>query len=609
MSDEGFVMCSTRLSLVTVALAASLGGCTLAFEFDPERVVETTSAMCSDGEDNDLNGLIDCQDWGCHHTEVCCDREAVMLEERFSTYHCSALSCEEAALDPACRASEVLDAERWQAWGFPDPLICEEGVAPHKLEQCYPVGVLARSPLQLRPGLAVAVTVGGNVESAAYVVVGLTFQDEVIGELVPCFDMEPVRTAVAIRFEASGASMRAIAVFQDQVIDSAQLVAGDLHKVRIEVDDKGLVRYFADGAEFARSVASVAGVSEPVHAVLLGTGARTRFSEVLVTEGGRCEAPNAWHGEPRRELAADGAAWHSWDAWDVRAPEIQREEDDSLTMYYTGCGVDSGMACSSYALGVGRARAQTLGASFEREASPFFNLETVWNEFRYDENIRVEVERSAGAFLSAPGRVVRVPDAQAAAGGKLEDLVTAIVTGGSGDWDESEICCASTVHRGSRTFMYYSGRAHGDPTWRIGLAISEDGGPYEKSPLNPLLVEGALDEFNGRGGWQPDAWYDESRELFKMFYVAEGFLGEPSIGYAVSPDGVTWYEHPENPVLTSERAGLKQMGSPSVLPVGGQLRLYFDAVDKDGEANRHAIYSLDNLGLSFLEMQEGAPQR
>lgn len=597
-------MCSVRAKLVTGALVASLSGCTLVFEFDPERVVETTSAMCSDGEDNDLNGLIDCQDWGCQHTDVCCDREVVVLEERFSTYACSALTCEAAALEPSCRASEALAPERWQAWGFPDPLLCEDGVAPHKLEQCYPVGVLARSPLQLRPGLGVEVSVRGNVEPAAYMVVGLTFQDEVVGELVPCFDFEPVRTAVAIRFEASGATMRAIAVFQDQEVASVQLATADLHKVRIEVDDEGLVRYLADGAEFARSVASVSGVEEPVYAVLHGTGARARFSEVLVTEGGRCEAPNAWSDEPRRELTANGAVWHAWDAWDVRAPEIEREDDGSLTMYYTGCGVDSGVECTSYALGVGRAKAQTLGASFEREASPFFLLETVWSEFRYDENIRVEVEPVSGAFLSAPERVVRVPDDQALAGGKLEGLVTTITSGKSGDWDEAEICCATTVHRGSTTFMYYAGRAHGDPTWRIGLAVSEDGGPYEKSALNPLLVEGSLDEFNGRGVWQPEAWFDEERDLFKMFYVAEGFLGEPSIAFAVSPDGITWYENPNNPVLTSETVGLRQMGSPTVLPIGGQMRLYFDAVDDQGEAKRHAIYSLDNLGMSFLEMQD-----
>ena len=95
--------------------------------------------------------------------------------------------------------------------------------------------------------------------------------------------------------------------------------------------------------------------------------------------------------------------------------------------------------------------------------------------------------------------------------------------------------------RNGRTFLWYAGRSVADSsTWRIGLALSSDGVTYTKVAGNPVLVgDSTSEDYDGRGVSMPDVVYDESRQLYRMWYTATALFGVTSIGYAVSTDGVT----------------------------------------------------------------------
>ncbi|MBI5481767.1 MAG: hypothetical protein HY906_23125 [Deltaproteobacteria bacterium] len=151
-------------------------------------------------------------------------------------------------------------------------------------------------------------------------------------------------------------------------------------------------------------------------------------------------------------------------------------------------------------------------------------------------------------------------------------------------------------------WAWYAGRGSGDatPVWRIGVATSPDGLAFTKHERNPVVAEGAAADFDTRGARDPDVTWDEARQLFRLWYVGTDFVGASGIGYAVSPDGVTWHKYPANPVLTAEALGLEEIGSPSVLADEGELRMWIHG-RAPGDP-RFAIYAVENPGEEY-----GAP--
>jgi beta-1,4-mannooligosaccharide phosphorylase/Secretion system C-terminal sorting domain len=120
-------------------------------------------------------------------------------------------------------------------------------------------------------------------------------------------------------------------------------------------------------------------------------------------------------------------------------------------------------------------------------------------------------------------------------------------SGPPGTWDSVKVSTASVYFDGSNYVMWYTGRSGNNGS--IGLATSSDGVHWTKYPGNPILVAGA-----------PGSWEQGSAEgakvlrvgnLFHMFYGGhDPALDAFHIGYAYSPDGVTWTKYAGNPVLS-----------------------------------------------------------
>ncbi len=541
------------LTLAVVALAAAVG-CSWTENFDESLLGENTSASCSDGLDNDGNGLTDCQQFECSRFPVCCDVPAVVLEDEFPSP------------DNECAAP---DGSKWNAWGTPLPVVCDGALWPNKPNSCYDVGVVARQPVRLRSGVAAVVGVRGRPEVMGRVGVGLTFQANVIGSSDACASIDGVAPFASIEQEHTTAGYRFSANFDQQTLGkSAEITDDDRHELVISIDDDGVIYFSLDGASFAASPASqpVTVIDRDAFLTLYGRGLTAHFTDAAIYAGSQCEAPMAWSPSEHFVALLPGADDdHGWDWLEVFAPMVVRGALDELVLYYHGCN-------GSGDCDVGRAIETEAGVLARDEANPIGDTGAPWN---YPTN------------------------GQATAGFTGPRGTTVVLDAPLGAWDE-QLGGFSVVEHGDVYYLWYEGRSILDPTWRIGLAISTDGGlTFAKHPNNPVVTEGRVDQFDGRGVSSPTVVYDEARGLFRMWYAAAGFLGaSSSIGYAVSTNGADWVKYDE-PVVTAERVGLLSIAGPSVIADRGGFRLFIEGTEATEPAR--AIYEVVNRGIPSNE--------
>jgi hypothetical protein len=100
--------------------------------------------------------------------------------------------------------------------------------------------------------------------------------------------------------------------------------------------------------------------------------------------------------------------------------------------------------------------------------------------------------------------------------------------------------------------MWYKGNRSldlfGDYNSRIGYATSPDGITWTKYEENPVFDIGEA------GTWDDDNIYHCSilanEDGYQMWYIAFGHASGGKTGYATSTDGITWDRYEENPIFT-----------------------------------------------------------
>jgi predicted GH43/DUF377 family glycosyl hydrolase len=106
------------------------------------------------------------------------------------------------------------------------------------------------------------------------------------------------------------------------------------------------------------------------------------------------------------------------------------------------------------------------------------------------------------------------------------------------------------MERPDRFHMWYTGQADGR-SW-IGHAHSLDGKIWVRTGKDPVLA--SEQDWENVAVMCPHVLWDEEAKLYRMWYSA-GDQHEPNaIGYAVSPDGLTWSKHPANPIFRPDKA-------------------------------------------------------
>ena len=126
-----------------------------------------------------------------------------------------------------------------------------------------------------------------------------------------------------------------------------------------------------------------------------------------------------------------------------------------------------------------------------------------------------------------------------------------IVLGPNRDTDwEKKINRPAVLKRGDTYHLWYTGQTQ-RRSW-IGYATSPDGVTWKRMSKDPVL--------RAETGWEkniavmcPHVLWDEARQEYRMWYSG-GEQHEPNaIGYATSKDGLTWTRHPDNPVFRAQK--------------------------------------------------------
>jgi predicted GH43/DUF377 family glycosyl hydrolase len=113
---------------------------------------------------------------------------------------------------------------------------------------------------------------------------------------------------------------------------------------------------------------------------------------------------------------------------------------------------------------------------------------------------------------------------------------------------EDEVNRPSVVKRPDGYHLWYTGQSKDSSS--IGYATSPDGVHWKRSSDKPVLSPAAP--------WEktaivcPDVVWDGKLKLYRMWYSAGPRVESDAMGYATSPDGVTWTRSGKNPIFSGD---------------------------------------------------------
>lgn len=149
--------------------------------------------------------------------------------------------------------------------------------------------------------------------------------------------------------------------------------------------------------------------------------------------------------------------------------------------------------------------------------------------------------------------------------------------GANGTWDDTKVLSPVVLNDGSGLKMWYRGDDDTNPD-QIGLATSTDGLIWTKNPANPVISPVEAWETNRI---EPGAVISDTG-IYKMWYTGYDAAWIGRIGYATSPDGVTWTKFGGNPVLDVGSAGSwdsEDVTGPAVIDDAGLYHMYYTGAD------------------------------
>ena len=159
--------------------------------------------------------------------------------------------------------------------------------------------------------------------------------------------------------------------------------------------------------------------------------------------------------------------------------------------------------------------------------------------------------------------------------------------GNPGEWDQGGVVSGAVLFDGAMYHMWYGGFRTIPLVWPdldIGYATSPDGVTWTKHPFNPVFVRQGT--WDSAGIWPGAVVWDGA--LYHMWYVGGTSASPTQTGYATSPDGVSWTPYGGNPVLTGDPGGwdAAQADIHAVIADGGIYRAWYHGCAAAGSWSR-----------------------
>jgi hypothetical protein len=111
-----------------------------------------------------------------------------------------------------------------------------------------------------------------------------------------------------------------------------------------------------------------------------------------------------------------------------------------------------------------------------------------------------------------------------------------------------------------------------------------------------VLVAGPGTNWDSKGILQTTVIFDSDENIYKLWYSSSTPYTAPSIGYAISNDGINWNKD-ASPVLLAGPTSFDFGGiqPATVIKEGGQYRMWYEAVDTQQQRSVAIAFSLDGI--------------
>lgn len=174
-----------------------------------------------------------------------------------------------------------------------------------------------------------------------------------------------------------------------------------------------------------------------------------------------------------------------------------------------------------------------------------------------------------------------------------------LAPGNPGDWDEEAVAQPYVLEMNDSYRMWFVGAMSGWTSGRIGYATSPDGITWTKYGGNPVVDLGDLGSWEETEVAAPWVLYD--RRTYKMWYTGQDSAGRYAIGYATSSSGITWTRCISNPVLSGNVGTWDENGvlGASVLSDGTVYRMWY--FGKDGSGIDRIGYATSRDGINWTK--------
>jgi hypothetical protein len=165
-------------------------------------------------------------------------------------------------------------------------------------------------------------------------------------------------------------------------------------------------------------------------------------------------------------------------------------------------------------------------------------------------------------------------------------------------WDNTNVLAAKVLYKDMYR-MWYTGNGTRDLRTNIGYATSPDGITWTRYGEEPVLRYGTGWESHGVSA--PSVLHEEGNGIWKMWYAGRDFRGNYSIGYATSTDGTTWTKYANNPVLSPSPGGTAaddaSIVSPHVVYRSGVYHMWYAG---RGSSNQ-IFYATSSDGVNWAK--------